>query len=572
MKAGNEKNREMEDRMKRTGKTIYSLFFLAAAMLSANTQAALTASVDRDRVTMGDILKLTIAATDNEPINNIDLRPLLKDFEILQRASSSSTNVTNGEVRQSRTVIMDISPKREGTLRIPSLQAGRFETNYLLIAVGPATTSTGDPLISFTAELDTERVYVQGQALLTLRIQQAINLDSRSITELQLDNAFVKQLEQKSFQRTIDGRPWLVHEIRYAIFPEQSGTLTIPGQTFSARESMPRRGMFDIGGTGRPIKRTSDALTIKVLPRPAGFPGQTWLPASNLEIKETWSIPPEQLRVGESATRRITLSGEGLQGAQLPPVFFPATDGLKYYPDQPVISDSESSSGLAGSREDSAALVPTKEGSWDIPEIRIPWWDTDTDEIRYAILPARKVQITASLEHSSAPLNIPAPTANPTFDASPIAVTPGTESSGPWKIIAILTTLGWLLTTAFFLLRQRIPRPAKTASTENPSEAAAFRQLLAACTTGNAPQARRWLIKWTAALLPQDNVHSLDQVEAIFADAELTSQLEGINNSLYSQLNAGWDGQGLALLAKRLRKSHSSGKGSAEAELRLYPA
>ena len=377
--------------MKKPGKTFRAIVVVLAIVASFGVRAELIASVDRDRVAMGDTIRLTITGTANEPINNVDPRPLLRDFEILQRSSSSSTNIVNGKRTSSRQVILDLRPIREGSLRIPALQVGRGKTNYLLVAVAPATTSAGDPLVDFSAELDSDNVYVQGQAIVTLRIQQAINLDARSVSELQLDNAFVKQLEQKSFQRTIDGRPWLVHEIRYAIFPEQSGTLEIPAQTFTARESQPRRSLFDSGGAGRQITRTTDSLSLKVLPKPASFPASTWLPARKIKITESWSTPPEELRVGESATRRINITGESLQGAQLPPTLFPTTPGLKYYPDQPVITDTESPAGLTGTRVDSAALVPTKEGNWNIPAVRIPWWDTAAGKVRYAVLPGRSV-------------------------------------------------------------------------------------------------------------------------------------------------------------------------------------
>ena len=127
--------------------------------------------------------------------------------------------------------------------------------------------------------------------------------DDRNITQLELDDAFVRPLEQNSFQRTINGRPWLVHEIRYAIFPEHSGTLEIPSQRFSARESTPRRSLFDLGGGGRQVRRSTEPLTIEVLPRPDSFPGSEWLPAGELTLEESWSTPPEALKVGESATR-----------------------------------------------------------------------------------------------------------------------------------------------------------------------------------------------------------------------------------------------------------------------------
>ncbi len=545
--------------------------FIIMLVASASANAALTASVDRDRVAMGDTIRLTIAATNDEPINNTDPRPLLRDFEILQRSSSSNTSIINGEMTSSRQLILEITPKREGSLRIPPLRVGRDETNYLLIAVGPATTAAGDPLIDFVAELDQNSVYVQGQAILTLRIQQAVNLESRSITELSLDNAFVKQLEQKTFQRTIEGRPWLVHEIRYAIFPEKSGSIEIPAQTFSARESTSRRSMFDIGGNGRQIQRKTKALTLKVRPRPDSFPSATWLPARKIEVEEHWSTSPEQLRIGESATRRITIKGEGLQGAQLPPVLFPTNPGLKYYPDQPVVGDAEVASGLLGSRADSAALVPTKVGTWEVPEIRIPWWNTKTRKVHYATVPARQIVVAASLD-SSAALTLPNPTSVTEFDNTPIAVSPRQESEGIWKWIALVSSLGWVLTGLYLFARKSPTALAKPVATENLSERAAYKALIAACTSENTVQARRHLILWAAALSPGENIHSLDAVEAHFQDPTLSSEIEKMNGALYGSSGANWSGAAFVALIKELRSRHAEASKAKAEELQLYPS
>jgi oxygen tolerance protein BatD len=572
MKADSDRKTENSEIMKPIGSALKIVLVLLALASSTIARAELTASVDRDRVAMGDVIRLTIAATANEPINNIDLRPLLKDFDILQRSNSSSTNVINGVRTSSHEVHLDITPKREGTLRVPALPVGRASTNYLLVAVGPATTASGDPLVSFEAELDTNSVYVQGQAVLTLRIQQAINLDNRSVSEFKLDNAFVKQLEQQSFQRTIAGRPWLVHEIRYAIFPEKSGVLTIPAQTFSARESQPKRGRFDIGGTGKLLKRSSKALTINVKPRPDSYPGTTWLPTTKLTVTEQWSTPPEQLRVGESATRRVIIRAEGLQGAQLPPTLFPATAGLKYYPDQPVIKDEESGPGLLGSREDSAALVPAQPGDWQIPEVRIPWWDTQAEKIRYAVLPARSITVAASLDVSSPALPLPQPqTSAPVLDSGPISITTSDSSAPLWQMIAAISSLGWLLTIAYLIVKRKKPVVADTAVRENPSEAAALKQLLAACATDNAAATREYLVKWAAALYPNQAIHSLNQIKSVFADVQLSAQIQQLDQSLYSTGGNDWSGKELAPLVKRLRKQHRTNTKASHAQLSLYP-
>lgn len=558
--------------MKPIGRARVYLCSLSTALLlivaSAASQAAVTASLDRDRVAMGDTLRLTITATENEEISNADLRPLLADFEILQRSTSSNTSITNGRRTHTKQLLVDITPQHEGTLKVPPLRVGQLNTNMLLVSVAPApTTSAEGQTVLFEAEVDKESVYVQGQVILTLRLQQAVNLDARSISELQLDNAFVKPLEQNSFQRTMDGRAWLVHEVRYAIFPEQSGTLEIPVQTFSARERQGRRGFFDLGSGGRQLRRTTKALTITVLPSPDAFPDATWLPARNLTLEESWSTPPEQLRAGESATRTIRIIGEGLQGAQLPPILFPQMDGLKYYPDQPEISDTEAATGLLGVRQDSAALVPTRAGNWTIPEIRIPWWDTESGELRYAVLPGRDISVAAA-DPATATL-IPAPAIE---IATATAASPGAAPRDLllWQIIGAISTLGWLLTLGYLVWSRRKPDSDRQPAADNPSEKRAFKRLLAACASSSALHARHAIIEWASIMFPQTSVVSLSQVTTVFDDQPLQAELDRLNTSLYSPGGDSWDGSALADVVRGLRKKHKA-TARQEHSLQLYP-
>ncbi len=559
--------------MKLTGKPMYQLFLVMLLLLTNPANSALTASVDRDRVQMGDTLILTVTATANERIGNLNPRPLLNDFEILQSSSSNSTSIINGQRTSERTVTLEITPRRTGTVKIPPLSTGDAKTNFLIVAVSPQSNQNPvDQTVSFEAELDQSSVYVQGQVILTLRIMQSINLESRSVTDLQLDNAFLKQLEQQSFQREIKGRPWLIHEIRYAIFPEESGTLEIPAQTFTARESSGRRSSFGFGNSGRQVTRSTKVLSLKVLPRPASFAGTTWLPARNLEIQEIWSTPPDQLHTGESATRTIKITGEGLQGAQLPPILFPATEGLKYYPDQPVIEDGESSAGLTGSRTDSAALIPTREGSWKIPEVRIPWWDTNSGQVRYAVLPEQEIVVTkgADIQLDRSPIEFVG-SKDPAAAAPVNTVVQPTANTSVWKLASLALALGWLCTLIYLFYSRKRPTQVKEKLPENISEKLAFKQLVAACTAGNAVYARREIISWCAVLYPQRKVHSLEDVVDAFGDTELSSILSDLNSQLYSGEKQTWDAAKQLDSVKRLRKSHQASARSVESKLALYP-
>lgn len=558
--------------MKRTGKPFAVLMVLV--MLASGTPAlgAVIAQLDRTQVALGDSVRLTISATDDEELSDIDLRPLERDFDILRRSTNSSIKIINGSRTHEKTLIVDLAPLREGTLQIPRFALGKSASRPLQLAVGPAPdmNSRGNNVL-FEAEVDHDTAYVQSQVLLTLRIQRAIELESMSISELEIENAFIKPLETREFYRTIDGRNWRVHEVRYAIFPEQSGTLEVPAQVFSGRATDGRRGFFN-RGSGRLLRRSTEPLTITVKPRPAQFDGGTWLPAQQLKIEERWSTPPESLRAGESATRTITLMGEGIQGAQLPPILYSPSDGLKFYPDQPEITEQEVSSGLLGARRDTTAIVPTREGNWTLPEIKIPWWDTRTQQMRYAILPAKTLRVA------------PADPATITSTANQPGVTVATDSlvnGAPeasaggnvrlWQALAGIFAFGWLATLLFVWMNRRQSAPAGGTPTENPSERRAFKALQGACQASDAAQARVTLIAWANSIIGAERAPSLEQIAACFKDDELKKEIAILDACLYRDGSTDWDGGRLAQCTKRLRQSQRQNAGGADNELTLYP-
>ena len=546
------------------GKMLVVLLTLAGLLASSNGLAA-SASVDRNRVALGESLD------DDTELSDIRLQLLENDFEILRQSTSSQTRYVNGRVTHDKQLQLEIMPRRAGELRIPAFVVGKRRTEPVNIVVTEQTDSSeaGQALI-FEAEVDRDTVYVQAQVILTLRILQAMSLEDRGVSELELEGAFVKPLEQRSFQRNIDGRRWLVHELRYAIFPEQSGTLSIPAQTFSARESVRRGSLFDINRSGRRLRRMSEPLDITVLSRPATFPDSTWLPARDLSIVEEWSTPPENLRVGESATRTIRLRGEGLQGAQLPPIQFTPVEGLKFYPDQPDIGESEVDSGLLGMRADSAAILATQPGRVSLPEIRIPWWDTEARQTRFAVLPARELNIQPG-DVASAPAAIPDPLdvslPRPTQPADPEAT-----DALPWQIASAVSTAGWLLTLAYLLLARRPAPGNKLGNTrDTPSPRTAFKTLLNACEAHDPERARQALIAWGRGYTDRPRLSSLDELATAVGDPVLSGELAALDAHLYGNRQDKWNGSALADCLRRLGSRGGSSAADTPAGFNLYP-
>ncbi|EAQ97764.2 BatD family protein [Congregibacter litoralis] len=548
---------------KRSGKQAPGWVFWLLIALAMPAQSALEASLDRYNIAMGDSVRLSLRSDDGSDPSDADLTALREHFEIIQSSSNISTRIINGERSQTRELTLELTPLREGSLVIPPFEVDGKRSEALSVTVGPEPTlQATDEAVIFEAEVDRSKVYVQGQLLLTLRVQQAVNLDSRSISELDIPNAYVETLGQNSFQRTINGRPWLVHEIRYAIFPESSGELVIPAQTFSGRIASGRRTLFDTRPAGRLLRRRSEELVIPVLPRPDEYPAATWLPSSDLRIEEQWSGPLDQLRIGDSITRTITVTGEGLQGAQLPPIDGNSASGLRAYPDQPLINNVNSDKGVTGIRSDSLALVAVEDGVYELPALEIPWWDTESDSLKIARLPAQRLTVLpspgAALNTGDTPAALPG-------NASPAVAAPaaGQLQGSPWPWIAGFCAAGWLVTTILWWRRGQRPgsRPSETSTVEPDPP-----RLLDACKRNDPRLAREALRLWLREqghrgsmeiwLREQDSASLREAVQELERHLYRHSLSDGDNaaKGAAAPSSEPWDGSALAAAIRSLPK------------------
>ena len=528
--------------------------------------AELSATADRRTIAMGETLRLTLLGDAGEQPAEIDLTPLNRDWEILSRSSATNARFINGQNQVTRTLEMELAPLRQGTLTIPSLTAGGRSTTPLAIRVNPEpVVAPGDELVLFDASVDERSVYVQSEVILTVTLQQAINLDGGEISNFDIPDAVVENLERRSFQRRVGNRTWLVTELRYAVYPQKSGSLTIPAIGFTAREVQPGRSLLG-ARLGRRLRMASTPLEIDVKSVPTSFPGEVWLPARALTLEENWSIDPASLNVGDSTTRTLTLTARGLQGSQLPPLS--SVQGavnipeLRFYPDQESIDQSELADGLQGRRVQSEALVARSGGTWTLPEIRVPWWNIETDRLEFATLPARTVVVTAIQ------------TADQINDATP---SPNTSTAGttlPLWLWAV-SAAGWLVSLALGILlwlsRRQTASPSP-ASGGAKAKSASVRQALVeirkAAEQQDATLLRKAILQW--ADLHHDQRFSSLEALARVSTEPLATRLSAVDRSLYGdgEIAGALDG-----LIDTLREEPApQNRGTGSTTLSLYPS
>ncbi|WP_460418535.1 BatD family protein [Pseudomonas sp. microsymbiont 2] len=498
--------------------------------LAAQASPPLQASVDRTRLEAGETLELTLESQDVTQFGKPDLRALEGDFEVRGTRQLNSLHSLDGETRASTRWIITLLPRRSGSLRIPELQLGQSRSQAIELQVQQADSQRPDVAsqVFIEATLDSSEVYVQAQAVLTLRIYHSMALyDDSSLSPLQLENAKVDPLgESRTYEKEINGVRHGVIETRYAIYPQQSGSLEVPALRFTATAADNGEQPAGTPRVGRQVQVSSLPLRLEVKPIPSSYPAdRPWLPARSLTLEERWNPDPagQPTQIGDSLTRNVTLRAEGLSSTQLPAL--PATEavGLRRYPDQPLLRNEIGERGMIANREEREALVPTHSGELALPALEVTWWNTREDHLEHTSLPARTLDVQD----------------NPALSADTPAGDTATSNRllWPWQLATLALALTTLLGFALWWRARSQPAVLRAAQS-GPSPRTLLDDLKRACQA-NDPQATRQALDAWARQQPE----TLAEMAARFV--LLSDALDGLNGALYSESGQYWHGDEL---------------------------
>ncbi|MFS2156948.1 BatD family protein [Pseudomonas sp. Pseusp122] len=512
------------------------LLSLILSLFCLPSQAAeLIASVDRARLSSGETVDLTLETSDVTQFGKPDLSPLDESFDVRGTRQLNSLNTLDGGQATTRWIIT-LLPKQNGSVTIPALQLGELKSQPIDIQVVPAEPQEpGSQLtpVFIEASLDQDHVYVQAQAVLTVRIYHSVSLfDDSSLSPLQMTDARIEKLgNSRTYEKQINGIRHGVIEMRFGIYPQQSGQLTIPAQVFSATQVQDSSSATTTTSSPQPGKRvqvSSPEQTLTVKAKPGDYPANTpWLPARSIDLSETWSPEPGHSQVGDALTRTITLKADGLSSAQLPPLPVTEIGGLRRYPDQPQLSNQNSERGLVGSREEREALVPGRPGAIDLPAVDVVWWNTLEDHLEHSSLPARALQIGINPS-----LVVDAPVSSDNSGVTVIG-----PPVWPWQLSTLFFMCSTLLGFGLWWRGRWQPALPRSAQT-GPSPRTVLDDLKRA-SLANDPHATRQALDAWARQQPE----TLADMAARFVP--LSDALDGLNGALYSETGQLWLGEDL---------------------------
>ncbi len=465
-----------------SNKITSSLLLILVSVMSSFSfaETKLDATVDRSKIYEMDTLNLTIqgevdvdfsfgglmnfglSQTETPKIEGLE-----KDFEILDTQQSYNMQSINGESKAQVLWRYTLAPKNSGVLEIPvaEYKGGKTKPIQVTVIEGTAPKNASEPpAIFLEVETDKQTAYVQEQIVYTLRLYTQ-GLINGELSEPNSTDAIIEPFgEQKKYYRMAFNQRYEVVERKYLIFPQKSGSLTIEKQTF--------QGVSLKQGRRTRLKDMSESIELNIKPPAKSFSGKNWLPATSLFLNEQWQGDPDKLKVGDSITRKLELSALGLLGSALTPIKMKESPLYKLYIDKPSTESVQHESGAQAKRSDSFAIVAIKDGSVQLNEIRIPWWDTVNDVERVAIIPARTLNIAINPDiptqnNTTEKPNQMAHEVHETEQANSADVpidlneteegtTAPTNQSHLWQTFSGLLFVLWVVTIIYFVRKQSV--------------------------------------------------------------------------------------------------------------------
>jgi hypothetical protein len=497
-------------------------------VLSLPAWASIQATLDRDRVQLGEIVTLNIRIQGAITPHPVDMTALAPDFDVLNSSANASLTVVNGHPEAALMIGLVLKPKHAGNLTIPALPIGDLFTSPIQLEVDePDPVAASSPSsrknVYLEASVEPAKGYVGQQLQYVLRLYFATSLSAGALDDPQADGASFQRLgNDLNYETDQGGRHYHVIERRYALVPQRAGKLVIPPVQFQG-ESVDMNDPDTFFPNSQPVAASTPSVTVNVQGVPANAEKQTWLPVRDLKLTAEGLPDGGDVHVGQPLNLTMLLQATGASYDSLPALSLPSIDGANVYPDKPLNGTRSDGTSLVGRRQQGFAIIPSRPGTLVIPEITVHWWNVLTGQPEVARLPERRFTV---LPAAGQPAAASARSAVPVTPVVDKAVSP--TMGVPWRWIALASIALWLLSMLIWWVRRRAvthsdatARTNKTADTPRQLRAA----FIAAAQSGDAAKQAHALMVWAKAERPSlqnlgdlaDELDSAAQREAIAA-------------------------------------------------------
>lgn len=534
-----------------------SLLLLLLPLSAAQAFSSLSSSVDKNPAMLGEAITLTLSADGRFAADAIDFRVLEQDFRVMLPSVSQSTQVINGVTQHNTSWSVSLFASNTGSYRIPAFELNGVRSEPIELSIIESSQAQNRRDLFLEAKLvGYPSAYVQQMLYYDVVIYFSGDLQRGNLTEPALEGAEIQRLgPDTEGTALIDGVRYRTITRRYLLIPQRSGDFVIAPPLFTGEmiERNPER--FNYFSRSKTVMAEAEPVQLEVKPQPENFPGR-WLIAGLVTLTEEWQPDSQQLKAGEPVTRIITLSAVDVAANQLPDLDQQLPASLRAYQEQPQSRGAERSGRQVAQKVFTSALIASNEGELVLPEVRLPWWNSQTNRLEYAVLSARTLQVTGNAQ----------PTMSLPTLSSP-ELLPVTAAGNPWQwnYLSSVLLAAWLLSTVALCWlwpgRRKLRANHHTANHADSGNTVAvdagkhaFKQ---ACNNNAAKKAEQTLLRLAAGAYPPA-CRSLGELAAKVSDPALKAEIRKLEQALYSPQTENWQGEALYQAWLTRKASHTT--------------
>ena len=403
-----------------TAGSVVVLGLLLVAHSPARAGVTCQASLDRTSGAVGDQLVLSLEIEGDVRQIEEPRLPSIAGFESYGGGQSQRFSFINGQVHASHSYTWYLRSLQEGEFEIPSIEVvadgQSYRTQKIPVTISAAGAGSGasppssgapqgapapqeatrggqagdDFFVSMSVDRDT--VVVGEQIVLTFSFYRGVRgsvFDSPQYSPPTTEGFWREDLPpEKHSTISVQGQPYNVTQISYALFPTRTGSLEvgeavvrIPQDRFGSlfRRRQPRGDLV--------LRAPAIPITVQALPpgAPANFTGTV---ASGLTLKV--QTDRESLPAGEALTLSMRLEGAGYLAAARKPQL-PELPAFREHDSGSTLDSRPVGGQLWGSLRVEKLLIAREEGVHEFPSIAYSYFDTQKG--RYVQLSARPFTI-----------------------------------------------------------------------------------------------------------------------------------------------------------------------------------
>ncbi|MBU1669355.1 BatD family protein [bacterium] len=360
--------------MKQTlGKLFLILFF------TINLFADVKVSVSSPAIYKGDAVNFIISADgENIEFPQIDS---IEGYTIVGTSSSQSINMINSDITRTTSKTYSFRPDKSVTIPSFTVKADgqTYQTKELQVNVlKPTASQHGSPFV-LEMKLNKHEVYVGEGIDLSIAFKRKLNAhaDKIQLGEPKLESFWVKKVDNVEHSNEGD---YVVQTVHYQLFPQKSGTFSIPAIEALVGKVEQRRG----GGgffndpffnsmtqqlNWQKIYSNEENLTVQALPNGLELYGNYKIDAQ-VDTKKVHANKPVNLT--------IEIKGEG--NIDDVKKFNPSIDNTIVYADEPKISSELVHNIYQGAFTQKIAIIADQ--NFTIPPMQLSYFDKESKTVK----------------------------------------------------------------------------------------------------------------------------------------------------------------------------------------------